>query len=798
MAIQIEQKLPRCLRCGKLVHVRDAERVESHGLLFCSKICRDEYAELTPHSAELMGAASKPGPQFLRSEEEPRSDPSGDQQRPLRTGADARLAPGIDAGPGGEEPRPRRSEPHPGDGANLRVGIDVGGTFTDLVLFNPTTRELRVAKAPSTPDNPIEGVRAVIDKAGIPLEAIHTLVHGTTVGTNALLERKKALPALITTKGFRDVVFIQRNNRKHHYDLSWDKPKPFVERRHCYEVSERLNYKGEVVTPLDEDGARAVIAAIKKAGIAEIAVSFLFSYVNPVHELRMRQLIAEVYPEATVSLSHDVYPRWREYDRTSTVLADAYLKTLIADYVGNLAGGLQAASDSMNFLIMKSNGGVQEASAAAAKPIDLLVSGPAGGVLSATFFGKLTGRPNLVCMDMGGTSFDVSLIKGGEANRRIDFEIEWGLPVFMPMIDVQTIGAGGGSVVWIDKGGLLRVGPRSAGAVPGPACYRRGGTEPAVTDANLVLGRISPDYFLGGELSLDVSAARRALEGLGAQLDMGLEEVASSVVELINFNMVNAIRLISIDRGLDPREFTLFSFGGAGSLHAGALADIIGIREVLVPIHQGVFSAFGLITADMRVDESVTASFRSDTLDIERVNEVLERLRRRSLARLRADGYEGAVALEANIEMRYLGQNYSTEIPVPLVDGGLGHSELSKVLDGFHVEHRRRYGYDISDEIVELVHFNVTAVGPTEKPKIPMLGRNGKGAEKGRRQVYFKGYGWINSVVYERAALGQGSRIEGPAVIEEPTATTLLHPGHKLEVDEYGNLVMTTMAGKET
>ena len=328
--------------------------------------------------------------------------------------------------------------------------------------------------------------------------------------------------------------------------------------------------------------------------------------------------------------------------------------------------------------------------------------------------------------------------------------------------------------------------------------YRRGGTEPTVTDANVVLGRINPDYFLGGDLLLDVSAAQRVLEELGARLEMGLDDVASSIIELINFNMVNAIRLISIDRGLDPREFTLVSFGGAGSLHAGALADIIGIREVLVPIHQGVFSAFGLMTADMRVDESLTASFRSDTLDIKRVNEVLERLRSRALTRLRADGYERPATLEADIEMRYLGQNYNIEIPVPLVDGGLGHAEIGKVLDDFHAEHRRRYGYEISNEIVEFVHFNVTAVGPTEKPTIPTLARNGKGAKKSRRRVYFKGDGWLDSAIYERASLGQGSQIEGPAVVEEPTATTLLHPGHRLTVDEYGNLIIRTLTGKDT
>jgi N-methylhydantoinase A len=379
----------------------------------------------------------------------------------------------------------------------------------------------------------------------------------------------------------------------------------------------------------------------------------------------------------------------------------------------------------------------------------------------------------------------------------MDVEIEWGLPVFTPMVDVETIGAGGGSVAWIDKGGLLRVGPRSAGAVPGPACYRRGGNEPTVTDANLVLGRINPNYFLGGDLSLDLSASRRVLEELGGRLGMGLEDVASSIIELINFNMVNAIRLISIDRGLDPREFTLVSFGGAGSLHAGALAELIGIRQVLVPIHQGVFSAFGLMTADMRVDESVTAGFRSDTLDLERVNAVLDRLCRRALSRLRADGYEGEATIEATIEMRYFGQNYNTEIPVPLLDGGLIDADIGKILDAFHAEHRRRYGYDISKEIVEFVHFNVTAVGPTGKPTIPILPEKGPATEKERRRVYFKNGGWTDTGIYERASLGQGAQIEGPAVVEEPTSTTLVYPGHRLRVDEYGNFLITTQAGRE-
>jgi N-methylhydantoinase A len=678
---------------------------------------------------------------------------------------------------------------------SLRVGIDVGGTFTDLALFDSATGELRVTKLPTTPGNPAAGVVAVLAKSGAAVDGIAELVHGTTVATNALIERKKARPGLVTTKGFRDVVFIQRMNRKHHYDLQWDKPEPYVERRYCLEVDERTNYRGEVVVALDEGSARRAVRALRRGGIVDIAVSFLFSYVNPANELRMREIIAEEHPGAMVSLSHEVYPRWREYDRTSTTLADAFLKSLVADYLTNVAEGLQEVGVRENFLIMKSNGGVEDYRAAVAKPVDLLVSGPVGGVLSALFFGRLVGRGNMISMDMGGTSFDVSLIVEGRANQTTEFEIEWGLPVHAPMVDVKTIGAGGGSVAWIDKGGLLRVGPQSSGANPGPACYGRGGAEPTVTDANLVLGRINPAYFLGGELALDVDAAQRALEGLAQRLSMGREEVAAAVVDLVDFSMVDALRLVSIDRGLDPREFTLVSFGGAGSLHASALAEIIGIREVLVPINQGVFSAFGLMTADMRVDESSTANFRSDLVRIDRVNDVLERLRERALRRLHDEGFAGDALLEQTIEMRYLGQNYSTDIGVSSVDGRLGEADLEDVYTRFHAEHRRLYGYDIPDEIIEFVHFKVAAVGPTEKPRLPKLGRRGKVERKDERDVYFRTQGWLRTAVYERDSLPSGGRVEGPAVIEEQMSTTLLHPGQLLEVDAYGNFIVRTIEG---
>jgi N-methylhydantoinase A len=676
--------------------------------------------------------------------------------------------------------------------SQFRIGIDVGGTFTDLAILELETGQTRVTKAPSTPSNPIAGVMEVIEKTGVPSTAVRELIHGTTVATNALLERKKGTPGLITTKGFRDIVFIQRGNRRYHYDLRWSKPKPYVERRHCLEVEERTNYRGEVVMPLDESEARRAVRALASEGIRDIAVSFLFSFVTPKNELRMREIIEEEYPEARVSLSHEVYPRWREFDRTSTTLADAFVKSLVQDYVDNLAGGLRQAGMTGNFLIMKSNGGIEDHQAAAAKPIDLLVSGPVGGVLSAIFFGQLTGRSNLISMDMGGTSFDVSLIQDGQARRTVEVEIEWGLPVYTPMVDVKTIGAGGGSIAWIDKGGLLRVGPQSAGADPGPACYDRGGTEATVTDANLVLGRLNPDYFLGGDMALNEEAAHAAVQRLGSLLGMDVEETAASILDLVNFNMVNAIRLVSIDRGLDPRDFTLVSFGGAGSLHAGALSEIIGIRDVLVPLHQGAFSAFGLMTADMRVDESTTASLRSDTLSVERINDIFDRLVARTAERMRAEGYPGEPTFDRTIEMRYMGQNYGTEISVPPLAGPMMKQDVSHVIDRFHAEHARLYGYDIPDEVVEFVHFNVTALGPIEKPTLPRWRPTaGLLAPKSTRAVYFRSVrGRVPTPIYERESVPAGASIQGPAVVEEPMSTTLVHPGHTLECDPFGNFTL--------
>jgi N-methylhydantoinase A len=676
----------------------------------------------------------------------------------------------------------------------VRLGIDVGGTFTDLVLIEEDTGQVLTAKASSTPENPVEGVLNVIHQVGAASQQISALVHGTTVATNALLERKGARTGFLCTRGFRDIIFIQRMNRKHHYDLSWDKPRLPVHRRDCLEASERVNAKGEVVQPLNEDEGRAAILEFRRRGIEAIAVCFLYSYLHPQHELRVRELAEELYPEAHVSLSHEVYPRWREYERASTTIIDAFLKPLIDSYVNNLQRGLVANKIEAPFLIMKSNGGITDYASTAKRPVDVIVSGPVGGVLAAVYLGALTGRQNLIATDMGGTSFDVSLIANNRFNRSHGVEIEWGMPIRTPMVEVETIGAGGGSLAWIDKGGLLRVGPQSAGAHPGPVCYGRGGAGPTVTDANLVLGRLDPDRFAGGQLQLDKGGAEAAIARYAERLGFGLHATAHHIVELVNWNMVNAIRLVSIDKGYDPRDFTLISFGGAGSAHAAALAEIMGVREVLVPVHQGVLSALGLTIADMRVDVSQTANMRSDLLDRVLVNATLRDLRVRALTTITHEGYRGEPSVVETIEMRYLGQNYGVEVPLPQVGQVLDEAGLHEVYERFAALHQLLYGYTLDHEVVEFVNFNVTVIGPTPRPTLPTIDQSAAPPEPiGARPVYFdEAGGFVNCPIFWRDGLRGGAQLQGPAVVEEDFATTVLQPGQRLRVDEWGNLIIQT------
>ncbi len=669
-----------------------------------------------------------------------------------------------------------------------RIGIDTGGTFTDFVSIDKESGELAITKTSSTPDNPIEGVIDSIDQSAVDDgNNISQLIHGTTVTTNALIERAGAEVGYITTDGFTDVPFIQRINRKGHYDLTWDKPEPLVNRANCYGVKERIDYKGQEVEPLDEEELRNAVQELMADGIDTYAVMFLFSYVDPSHELRAEEIILDENPDAHVSLSHRVYSKWREYERSSTTLADSYLKPDMQRYVDEFVERMEDR-DIDNTAVMKSNGGIMLPDAAKDNPVHTITSGPAGGVISALQFGSRFDFDDLVSLDMGGTSCDISVITDGEQNYTTNFELEFGLPINVPMIDIATIGAGGGSIAWIDEGGLLNVGPRSAGAQPGPVCYGRGGTEPTVTDAHLVLGRLNPEFFLGGKIDLEEEKAHKALASLGEQIGMSAEEAAASIIQIANNNMQNALSAELVERGYDPARFAMVSFGGAGPLHAAELAKKAGIKHVVVPIHPGVASATGLVMADGRVDYEQTMAMRSDNYDLEQISTMFESLTNRAVTDLEHEGFTGEVTISTAMGMRYLGQNYEIEVPVRFDKAT--EETVAELFDRFHDLHQNLYGFANEDEVIEIISFKVTAYQPREVP--PLKEQLEAASEpKTTRSVYFEGSGTVETSIYERSDLGRNAEVKGPAIIEDTDATTSVPPEATLETDEFGNILIT-------
>jgi N-methylhydantoinase A len=673
----------------------------------------------------------------------------------------------------------------------VRIGIDTGGTFTDLIGIDEATNQLVIAKTPSTPRRPAQAVMNAIESCGVPGEALSALSIGTTVAANALLQRRGANVIYVTTRGFEDIPYIQRMNRKYHFSLKWRKPRPLVERRNCLGLTERLDFHGAVLIPLEESALRELAQQIEArlpdypAGSIAIAVCLLFSYVNADHEWQVRAFLRERFPEIPISLSHEVAPIWREYERGSTVIADGYVKPVIQDYVNSIREALATERLDVPWALMKSNGGRTTPELAEAEPIQLLLSGLAGGLIAGHFFGQLVGLDNLVTLDMGGTSCDVGLIRGGRIGYSTNFEIEFGLPVATPTIDLTTIGAGGGSIAWIDKGGLLRVGPQSAGAEPGPVCYDAGGEEVTVTDANLVLGRLNPDYFLGGKIALNVAKAGDVVAKLGERLGLDRYAAAQAVLDLANENMANAIRVLSIDRGLDPREFALVAFGGAGPLHACEIAAKVGITQVVVPIYPGLTSAFGALIAAPKVNKVWSKHFRSDATDAATVDEHFEDLVASVIAELRAEGYRGAARVMRSVSMRYWGQNYEQDVPMP--DGKVTPELLQQSLDAFHRLHEQFYGYTIGGETIELIRFNVEATGELAPPSLPSLPQNGGTAlPRATRPVFFQSHGLIDCPIVHRQDLPADFQVEGPMVIEEVVSTTLVHPGQRVAVDRVG------------
>ncbi|HRX37547.1 MAG TPA: hydantoinase/oxoprolinase family protein [Aestuariivirga sp.] len=668
------------------------------------------------------------------------------------------------------------------------LGIDVGGTFTDFVAYDPRTREVRVWKELSTPTDPVTGIISGLSQHS-NVAGIDNLRIGTTVATNALLERKGATVAYVTTKGFRDVPFIQRGNRKYHYDMSWVKPKPLMKRRHCFELDERIDAYGQVVTPLKDDDVRRVAAEIRATPeIQAVAVCLLFSYLNPDHELRVRDILMEELPDLALSISYHVLPKWKEYERASTTIADAYLKPVVSKQLKMMRGRLDAAEVRSPAVIIKSNGGEMTLDAASEAPAQMVLSGPTGGVIASRYVTEELDISHLVTIDMGGTSTDVSTVINKKESFTTAFEIEWGVPVQVPMIDIRTIGAGGGSIAWIDKGGMLQVGPQSAGANPGPACYGRGGTSPTVTDANLVLGRINPDNFLGGRMKLDVKAARAALGGIAKQLGQSIEETALAIARIVDNNMVGALRSVLIERGFDPRDFTLCTFGGATPLHASALMREMGIPRAVVPVHPAQFSAYGFIMTNARVDRQRTTQFISTKFDAERANTIMSDLVSESLDELKTQGYRRGIEIYRALELRYLGQNYELELPLKVEK--FTDANIEAIWKNFHSTHKARFGFSTPGEIIEIVNFTVTAVARTAKPELAGL-KSSKAKPKPRevRKVWFIG-GAHDVPVYDRAHLLAGQSIDGPALIEESASVTVLEPGYRLKLHSHGHMLI--------
>ena len=669
------------------------------------------------------------------------------------------------------------------------VGIDVGGTFTDFVAYNAERRIVEVWKEPSVPGDPVEGILAGLKDFGGRADIANVRL-GTTVATNAVLERKGAVVGYVTTRGFKDVPFIQRGNRKFHYDMSWVKPKPLAKRRHCFEVTERINAYGQIVTPLDEAEVAKVASRIAATPeIEAVAVCLLFSYLNPVHEQRVKAILGEALPGMPLSISYEVLPKWKEYERASTVIADAYLKPVVSRQLASMRRRLDAGGITAPTVVIKSNGGEMTLEAAAAAPVNMVVSGPTGGVIAGRHVAELTGTEHLVTLDMGGTSTDVSTVLERKESFTTAFEIEWGVPVQIPMLDIRTIGAGGGSIAALDAGGMLHVGPRSAGAAPGPACYGKGGTEATVTDANLVLGRIDPANFLGGRMELDVAAAERAVAGVGEAIGQPMEAAALAILRIADNNMIGALRSVLIERGLDPRDFTLCAFGGAGPLHAAALIREMGIPRALIPNHPGQFSAYGFILTHARVDRQRTTQLTSHRFDVERAASIMRELVTEATAELAQQGYTSELEAYRALEMRYLGQNYELELPIGA--DALEPGRADQLWAAFHTAHKARFGFNIPREPIEIVNYTVTAISRTAKPDLPRLApAEGPAPLAGRRPVGFLG-GRHDASLYRREDLRAGHTIDGPAVVEEAVSATVVEPGQRLSVDAFGHLLIT-------
>lgn len=672
--------------------------------------------------------------------------------------------------------------------SDVRIAVDVGGTFTDVVRLDPATGEIRFEKVPTTPKSPTTGVLAAFDKSETdPAEAFR-FSHGSTLGLNALLTRTGARIATIATRGFRDVYLLGRTNRKPMYDITYHKPAPLLERFDTFEVTERSLADGSVAVPLDEVEARELAKEITRRGYESVAVAFLHSYIAPEHEETMKEILLEENPSLEVSTSHELSREYREYERTSTAVLDAYIKPIMRNYLSSLGTQLGDKGFGGQFLLSRSGGGAMTAPAAREEPVNLILSGPAGGVVGAASFSRLIDRPNLITIDMGGTSLDASLVLNGSPVMYHGAEFE-GLPINTPSLYIHTIGAGGGSLAYLDDAGALQVGPESAGADPGPAAYGRGGVEPTFTDAALAAGYLGTDTPLGGTLTLNKENAETALSTVAEKTGYSVPELALGVLNISTTKITGAVRAITIELGHDPKGFSLLSFGGGGGLVSVDVAKELGIPEVIVPPGQGAFSALGMLMADVQNDLSRTLVEPLDTLDLTTAEDTFQEMETTAADSLMSDGFaEEDTAFHRSIQVRYMGQEHSVTIDFP----SSSEMVLEQIEKDFKALHERQYGHVLEDPI-EITTLRVQAIGIVDKPQLPKLAerRPDENLDIKHRTVFRNGDLTEEYKLVSREDLRAGDHLDGPAIVTEHTATTVMHDGDRLEVGEYGEIIIT-------
>lgn len=676
----------------------------------------------------------------------------------------------------------------------MRVATDIGGTFTDLVYVDDGG-QIEVSKGPTTPPKFEQGVIDILNKSNINKESMSTFIHGTTVIINALTERKGAKTGLITTKGFRDVLEIARGNRPDLFNIRYKKPQPFIERYLRKEVNERLNYKGEILTSLNKEQIKDIIEYFKQQDVEAIAVAYLHSYVNPDHEKETVKLIKELWPDVSVSASHDVTKEWREYERTNTVALNSYVQPTATSYINRLDNKLADISKGSQNFIMQSNGGSTTFEEAKKVPINMVESGPVAGIYGAAVLGDLIGEENMIAFDIGGTTAKCSLIEKGEVKVSTNYYIERnnrnaGYPIKAPVVDIVEIGNGGGSIAWLDEAGALKVGPESAGAVPGPVSYGQGGKEPTTTDANLITGRLSADNF---DYNVDLNLVKEVIkEKIANHFDMTVEEAALGIIRIANSNMLNALKLISIRKGHNPTDFTLVAFGGGGSMHAPALAKELGVKKVVIPVASPVFSAWGMLMSDLRHDYIKTYIKRLKSLDQREIIEQWNKIDDEAHNQFSNEGIEKEnVVFNRYADMRYLGQEHTVKVPIP--NGDWSEKHLQEIIEKFHQLHEQNYTFRLNDTETEIVNLHVTAFGKIDKPRFKKRETNTtlEEAKLETRNVYFENpNGWVQTDVYQRELLPANEMIQGPAIVEEKAAVTVLYQDQILKVDDYGNLII--------